>query len=176
MNQKENNYAFIDSQNLHLGISSLGWKLDHGKFRRYLKEKYGVKKAYLFIGFVSGNQNLYNSLQTAGFALIFKPTIPDEEGKPKGNVDVDLALQVMIDLDEFEEAVIVTSDGDFYSLVRYLYWKGKLSAVLSPNYARCSGLLRQHAREKMMFMENLRGKLEYKKTPPKDEPLRSAFF
>ncbi|MBU2542149.1 hypothetical protein KJ785_01145 [Patescibacteria group bacterium] len=34
-----NNFAFIDSQNLHLGISSLGWKLDYKKFRRYLKEK-----------------------------------------------------------------------------------------------------------------------------------------
>jgi len=49
MQNKENNYAFIDSQNLNLGIKSLGWKLDFVKFRRYLREKYGVVTAYLFI-------------------------------------------------------------------------------------------------------------------------------
>ena len=34
---KENVYAFIDSQNLNLGVRSQGWKLDYGKFRLYLK-------------------------------------------------------------------------------------------------------------------------------------------
>ena len=43
------NYAFIDSQNLNLGIQELGWFLDWRKFRVYLKEKYSVVKAYLFI-------------------------------------------------------------------------------------------------------------------------------
>lgn len=42
MRKKENNYAFIDSQNLNLGIQKLGWKLDYRKFRVYLAEKYGV--------------------------------------------------------------------------------------------------------------------------------------
>ena len=59
----ENNYAFIDSQNLNLGIKSLGWKLDFKKFRIYLKEKYHVATAYIFIGFMPANQNLYSSLQ-----------------------------------------------------------------------------------------------------------------
>jgi uncharacterized LabA/DUF88 family protein len=39
----------------------------------------------------------------------------------------------MIDLDNYERAVIVTSDGDFGCLVRYLYEKGKLERVLSPS-------------------------------------------
>ena len=63
MNKKrENNYAFIDSQNLNLSIRELGWKLDYKKFRIYLKEKYKVAKAFLFIGFVEGNNDLYISL------------------------------------------------------------------------------------------------------------------
>ena len=40
-------YAFIDAQNLYLGIKELGWKLNFKRFRVYLKEKYGVEKAYL---------------------------------------------------------------------------------------------------------------------------------
>jgi len=90
MNQLSNNYAFIDSQNLNLGIQKLGWNLDYRKFRVYLAEKYSVKKAYVFIGFVVLNQSLYDRLQEAGFILKFKPTIPDENGKIKGNIDADM--------------------------------------------------------------------------------------
>jgi hypothetical protein len=42
MKKLGNNYAFIDSQNLHLGVQKLGWKLDYAKFRTYLAEKYAV--------------------------------------------------------------------------------------------------------------------------------------
>jgi hypothetical protein len=62
MIKKGNNYAFIDSQNVNLAIRSLGWKLDFARFRVYLKEKYGVTKAFLFVGYVEGNNQLYISL------------------------------------------------------------------------------------------------------------------
>ena len=162
MLKKENNFAFIDSQNLNLGIQSMGWKLDWKKFRTYLLEKYGVRTAYQFIGYVPENQNLYASLQKAGYVLVFKPVLPDENGEVKGNVDADLVLQAMIDYPKYDQAVIVTSDGDFYSLVRYLYERGKLNKVLSPYVRTCSVLLRKSAKEKIVFMDNLRAKLEYK--------------
>jgi len=38
MKKIENNFAFIDGQNLNLGIQELGWKLDFSRFRQYLKE------------------------------------------------------------------------------------------------------------------------------------------
>ena len=69
------NYAFIDSQNLNLGVKSAGWTIDFGKFRLYLKNKYNVTKAYLFIGMVPGNEALYRRLQEMGYVLIFKPTM-----------------------------------------------------------------------------------------------------
>ena len=59
-------YAFIDSQNLNLGVQELGWSVDFGRFRVYLKEKYGVEKAFLFIGYLPGNSNLYTYLQEVG--------------------------------------------------------------------------------------------------------------
>jgi len=163
MNKNENNYAFIDSQNLHLGIQKLGWKLDYRKFRVYLAEKYGVKKAYIFIGFVALNQSLYDHLQEAGFILKFKPTIPDADGKIKGNIDADLVLRAALEFNEYDKAVIVTSDGDFYSLVQHLYESAKLEVVLSPDMEHCSTLLKRTAKEKIWFMNNLREKLEYKK-------------
>lgn len=161
--KESNNYAFIDSQNLNLGIQKLGWKLDYQKFRVYLAEKYGVKKAYIFIGFVALNQSLYDRLQEAGFILKFKPTIPDADGKIKGNIDADLVLRAALELSDYDKAVIVSSDGDFYSLVQYLYENNKLEVVLSPDKENCSSLLKQTAKEKMQFMNELRDKLEYKK-------------
>ena len=74
-NKKENNFAYIDSQNLNLGVKDMGWVLDTKRFRVYLKEKYGVSKAYIFIGFVPGNQNLYDALQEYGYVLVFKPVV-----------------------------------------------------------------------------------------------------
>lgn len=67
-------YAFIDSQNLNLGVRDAGWKLDFRKFRRYLKDTYYVSEAYLFIGHMPENQEFYFFLQRAGYTLIFKPT------------------------------------------------------------------------------------------------------
>ena len=161
MKKKENNYAFIDSQNLNLGIQKLGWRLDYRKFRIYLAEKYAVKKAYMFIGFVPLNQSLYNSLQEAGFVLMFKPTIPDGEGNIKGNVDADLVLRAILELGQYDKAVIVSSDGDFYSLVQHLYDTNKLETVLSPDKKNCALLLQQTAKDKMQYMNELRNKLEY---------------
>ncbi|MDX1608372.1 MAG: NYN domain-containing protein [Candidatus Spechtbacterales bacterium] len=159
---KENNFAFIDSQNLNRGIQDMGWKLDWKKFRVYLGEKYGVKTAYLFIGYIAENQDLYSSLQKYGYTLVFKPTLPDGDGNVKGNVDADLVLQAMIDIQTYDKALIVSSDGDFHSLVKYLYRRNKLKFVMSPHTKTCSALLKRAAKEKIVFMNNLRKKLEYK--------------
>ncbi|PIS39081.1 MAG: hypothetical protein COT34_00300 [Candidatus Nealsonbacteria bacterium CG08_land_8_20_14_0_20_43_11] len=165
-------YAFIDSQNLNLGIESLGWKLDFKRFRVYLKEKYKVSTAYLFIGYVTANQNLYSFLQKAGYVLIFKPTLPDRDGEVKGNVDADLVLQAMIDFPKYDQAIIVSSDGDFYSLVKYLYERKKLCFVMSPYVKTCSVLLKKSAKEKIIFMDNLRHKLEFNQGINEKAPLK----
>ncbi|MEA2064854.1 MAG: NYN domain-containing protein [Patescibacteria group bacterium] len=163
MSIQKNNFAFIDSQNLNLGIQSLGWKLDYKKFRIYLKEKYKITTAYMFIGYIQNNQDLYSFLQKIGYILVFKPTLPDKDRNIKGNVNADLVLRVMIDYKKFDKAVIITSDGDFYSLIKYLYKNKKLNFVISPYIKTCSILLKKTAKEKIIFMDNLRKKLEYKK-------------
>lgn len=129
-------YAFIDSQNLNLGVRSLGWELDWKKFRQYLRDKYAVEKAYLFIGQVAGNEALYASLQESGYILIFKPTLQRvENGKIiiKGNVDAELVLHTMIQFANYNKAIVVSGDGDFYCLIEYLAQQEKLLRVFTPN-------------------------------------------
>ncbi|MCX6766436.1 MAG: NYN domain-containing protein [Candidatus Moranbacteria bacterium] len=166
------NYAFIDSQNLNLSIQSSGWKLDFDRFRIYLREKYLVKVAYLFIGYLPENQDLYNSLQKYGYVLIFKPTLKYKDGKVKGNCDAELVLQAMIDYRNYNKAVIVSGDGDFHCLVHYLIQQDKLEKVLIPNRFRYSALLKKVAANKLAFMNDLQKKLEYKnkKHPRRTKP------
>ena len=156
------NFAFIDAQNVHLGIRSLGWDLDWRKFRIYLTAKYRVTAAYIFIGFIESNQNLYSVLRSAGYILVFKPVVLDAAGNAKGNCDADLVLQAVVEKENYDKAVIVSSDGDFYSLVRYLYQQEKLAMVLSPHAGGCSRLLKREAKERINYMSNLDRKMRRK--------------
>jgi uncharacterized LabA/DUF88 family protein len=139
------NYAFIDSQNLNMGVKSLGWSLDFKKFRIFLKDVYSVKEAYLFIGHILGNERLYTDLQKHGYILIFKPTLMFKSYynmKVKGNVDAELVLHAMIEWKNYEKAIIVSGDGDFHCLIEYLGKKKKLLKIIVPN-KRYSSLLRK---------------------------------
>lgn len=158
-------YAFIDSQNLNLGVRDQGWKLDFGRFRVYLKDKYKVEKAFLFIGYVAKNQLLYTQLQKDGYIVIFKPTLEVNKGGKvivKGNVDAELVLHTMIELPNYNQAVIVTGDGDFYCLVDHLNKIDKLLRLLVPNERKYSGLLKPFAPNKIDFVSHLKTKLEAK--------------
>ena len=82
---KENNAAFIDEANLYAALKNLGWELDYGRFRIWLREKYNIINAYLFIGFVPGKEERYAELTAMGYMLIHKETLKSKTGKIKGN-------------------------------------------------------------------------------------------
>ena len=166
MKKPQTNYAFIDGNNLHLTMVNIGWTLDYRRFRVYLSEHYGVGKAYYFMGYMPENTPIYTFLQSVGYVIIFKPILRTPDGKVKGNCDAELVLQAMIDLDSYEKAIIVSSDGDFYCLVDYLRGKGKLECVLAPCKAGCSHLLDIASKGQVAYLDNLRGKLEFKKKSP----------
>ena len=163
MRKAQDNYAFIDGTNLHLSEKELGWKLDTKKFKRYLEETYGVAKAYYFIGFVAKEQKLYDTLESRGYTLVFKDTFRDKSGKLKGNIDAELVLQSMTQYRVYREAIIVTSDGDFACLVKYLIQKKKLRSVIAPSKGGCSHLLEQASGTYICYIDDLRKKLEYLK-------------
>lgn len=154
-------YAFIDSQNLNMGVAHdvvykgrriyKGWKLDFEKFRRYLKDKHRVDEAYLFIGNLPGQESLYAYLQKCGYIVVLKPTTSyiDSDGatRVKGNVDTDVVLYAAAkEYENYNQAVIVTGDGDFLSLCEYLFENDKLRSIVIPNKLRFSALLNKYVR------------------------------
>jgi len=155
-------YAFIDSQNLNLGVRSQGWKLDFARFRVLLKDKFAVTKAYIFIGHVAGNESLYAYLKASGYILIFKPTIERHKGKKiltKGNVDAELVLHCMIQYKNYNKAIIVSGDGDFRCLIEYLVNKKKLLKIVVPNEHGFSFLLREF-RNYVVFVRSFKKKVQ----------------
>jgi len=166
-------FAYIDGANLHKGVADLGWELDYKKFRVWLSEKYNVEIAYLFIGLIPAYKDLYKFLQESGFTLVFKEVIYDGTGKPKGNCDADLVLQATCDAYEqkFDKALIVTSDGDYAGLVKFLQKRQKIIVVLSPSdEKKCSILLKRTA-VKIAYLKDQKSIIELlkEKAPDGDE-------
>ena len=177
-NRKKHVYAFIDSQNLNLGTQRMGWKLDWRKFRQYLQDEYDVTHAYMFIGYMSENEALYEYMHELGFLVVLKPTLDvtavhaeDQNAKPhddkdkqekpvvKGNVDAELVLYTMKELPNYRQAIIVSGDGDFFSLAEYLEEQKKLAYIMTPNW-QYSSLLKQFE-SKIVRLDQLRKQLAY---------------
>ena len=128
----------------------MGWKMDWRKFRKYLRNEFGVSKAYMFIGYMSENESLYEYMHSLGYLVVLKPTLeihakPTEqkEGEPpsdpekstiKGNVDTEIVLTALKEMPNYSKAIVVSGDGDFYSLIEYLISKQKLLQVITPNW------------------------------------------
>ena len=90
--------------------------------------------------------------------LVFKPTLLLPDGRVKGNVDAELVLHTMIEFQNYDKALIVTGDGDFYCLVEYLIDMGKLLKLMIPNREKYSSLLRKMMSE-IVFLNNLQNLL-----------------
>lgn len=174
---KPKNFAFIDGANLHKGVSYLGWKLDYRRFRVWLKDKYSVSRAYIFIGLIPANKELYSYLQECGFHLIFKEVTYNGAGEVKGNCDAELVLRAARDAYEnaFERAVLVTSDGDYACLVSFLSQKRKFAVLISPR-EKCSILLKRLGIP-IVYLETQKNNLSLKIKEPSagTEPSKGLF-
>lgn len=184
--KRETVYAFIDSQNLNIGTQKAGWKLDWRKFRKFLSDKYDVKEAYMFIGYILENENLYEYMHDLGYLVVLKQLVDtrnEAEGSPetglkesehkndetntdhktgiKGNIDADLVLYAMKEIDNYDKAVIISGDGDFLSLCEYLQEKNKLLAIITPNWMYSS--LFKPFENKIVRLDLLKKKLAYRK-------------
>ncbi len=171
-----NNFAFIDGANLHITYENLSWKLDYQKLLKYLRAKLGVNVAYYFMGNTPENGAIRRNLELFGYTVKLKEPSPyttEEEDCPycrkvivpelnknKADVDSFMTLTAVSDLGSYDQAVLITSDGDFDELVKKLQRQDKLRMVFAPCRNGCSKLLRKIARDKIAFVDDFRNELE----------------
>ena len=153
--QESKTIIYIDSANLHRAAVELGYDIDYKKLRGWLRQKYAPSAVYLFIGLIPSNSDLYVRLQEAGFIHIFKETISVGD-QIKGNCDAELVLKTVSDFYTglCNQFIVITGDGDFTCLVKFLKENNSSVTILAPNIKKCSVLLRKSGVE-ITFLNSL---------------------
>lgn len=158
----ENNFAFIDGQNLFMGTAKRQidpWKIDLIRFRIYLENKYDVRRAYYFLGFIqSVNEGLYNEIRNAGFTLVFREHNSAMVGKKKGNVDSDIIFNIMKKMykkENFDKIIIVSGDGDYKLVIDFLIEENRFTKVLFPGRGNKSSLYKSLSNNFFAYLDDI---------------------
>ena len=126
-------------------------------------------KLLLLEEYTKVRKNFFKKLKEFGIIVREKPIwciYDDTEGKYKlkANADVELTVDALNRINDYQEIVLCSGDGDFARLIRYLKNKGKITTVISIK-ERTSSVLAK-ATNKLLYLNSLRGKIELK--PPQN--------
>ncbi|MGF1625200.1 MAG: NYN domain-containing protein [Alphaproteobacteria bacterium] len=131
---------FIDGANLYAAARSLGFDIDYKKLLELFRESTRLLRAFYYTALVDDQEYspirpLVDWLDYNGYAMVTKPTkeFTDASGrrKIKGNMDIELATDVMEIADKVDHVVIFSGDGDFRRLVEAVQRKGVRVSIVS---------------------------------------------
>lgn len=158
-------HIYIDSNNLHKAAQQIGWKIDYSRLYIWLSSKFSTHKIYIFIGYIHQHKDTYEKLKQFGFILIFKETY-EIQGVIKGNCDIDMTMQIMIDHYTIKpQTIIVSGDGDFASVIDFLIKNSAFDCVIAPRKIKCSYLIRKR-NVRLIFLDDHYQKFSKKQKPP----------
>ena len=136
------------------------WQINLKHFRVYLTEKYDVERAYYYLGYVQEGvdyEKLYETIQAAGFILVFREHNSAMLGTKKGNVDADIIFSIMKRLylkEKFKNVVLVSGDGDYKMLVDFLIEQSRFEKILFPNRRYRSSLYKRLPMKYFAFLDD----------------------
>jgi uncharacterized LabA/DUF88 family protein len=131
---------FIDGANLYATSKSLGFDIDYKKLLQEFQSKGYLIRAYYYTALAedqeySSIRPLIDWLDYNGYTVVTKPTkeFVDATGrrKIKGNMDIELAVDVMELAATIDHIVLFSGDGDFRSLVEAVQRRGRKVTVIS---------------------------------------------
>jgi len=146
-------YVFIDASNIIYGASGHGWKMDFKKLAHYLKTRYNAVRLFYYAGLDSDNKKqlrFYEKLQEFGYELRLVPVKIFRDGHKKADVDSKMTFEIMKYLEDYEQAVVMTGDGDFYWVLEYLLEEKRKVKLLAHISSTAKEL-------KQLFKENFTG-------------------
>jgi uncharacterized LabA/DUF88 family protein len=131
---------FIDGANLHAAARALGFDIDYKRLLKYFQEQCRLIRAFYYTALIEDQEYsplrpLVDWLDYNGFTMVTKPTkeFTDAMGrrKIKGNMDIELAIDVLEMSDKLDHVVLFSGDGDFRRLVEAVQRRGVRVSVVS---------------------------------------------
>lgn len=138
--KEERTALFIDGANLYAAARALGFDIDYRRLLEVFAQRGRLIRAFYYTALVEDQEYspirpLVDWLDYNGYSMVTKPTkeYTDAFGrrKIKGNMDIELAIDVMEMADKVEHIVIFSGDGDFRRLVEACQRKGVRTSVVS---------------------------------------------
>jgi len=136
---------FIDGANLYSTVKTLDFDIDYKKFLDLFKEKGRLVCARYYTAVLehddfSSIQPLIDWLDYNGYTVVTKPakeyTDRDGRRRTKGNVDVEMAIDILELSDHVDHILLVSGDGDFRALLRAVQRKGVRVTVISTSRSK----------------------------------------
>jgi uncharacterized LabA/DUF88 family protein len=131
---------FIDGANLYSASRNLGFDVDYRNLLEYFKKRTRVIRAYYYSAVLETEEYsplkpLTDWLAYNGYALVTKPAkeFTDAAGRRrvKGNMDIEIAVDMLELADKLDHVVLFSGDSDFRRLVEAVQRKGVRVSVVS---------------------------------------------
>jgi len=130
---------FIDAANILYSQQSLGWKIDYKKLIKYFEKKTNLIEAYFYSGKITSNNKqskFFELMEKFGYKVKTKEVkwIKDSKGKilkGKGNLDIELALDLTHTTKNYDIAIIFSGDSDFAPAIDFIKNLRKTVIVIS---------------------------------------------
>lgn len=131
---------FIDGSNLYAAARTLGFDIDYKRLLELFSSRGYLVRAFYYTALMEDQEYspirpLVDWLDYNGYTMVTKPTkeFTDANGrrKLKGNMDIELAIDVLEMSANIDHAVIFSGDGDFRRLVEAVQRKGVRVSVVS---------------------------------------------
>lgn len=153
---------FIDGANLHAAARALGFDIDYKRLLQLFGEKGRLIRAFYYTALIEDQdysplRPLVDWLDYNGYTMVTKPTkeYTDATGrrKVKGNMDIELAIDVMEMAQYLDHIVLFSGDGDFRRLVEAVQRKGVRVTVVSTIRSTPPMVADELRRQADMFLE-----------------------
>ena len=170
---------FIDGANLYATARALGFDIDYKRLLELFKGKCQLVRAFYYTALVEDQEYspirpLIDWLDYNGYTMVTKPTkeFTDSTGrrKLKGNMDIELAIDVLEMADFLTHIVLFSGDGDFRRLVEAVQRKGVRVTVISTVRSQPSMVADELRRQADAFIDLLDLQEQIERELPRDHP------
>lgn len=134
--------VYIDAANILYSQQTLGWQVDYKKLIEYFETEINLVSANFYSGRISqksAQNKFFAKMESFGYRITTKEVkwIKDRGNKVlkgKGNLDIELAIDMSQGVDSYDWAILFSGDSDFAPLVKFVQSRGKKVVVISTKY------------------------------------------